>query len=210
VAGIEPPTFDEFLLIETYKEAYKTSISSLDGACDKSVAAAFSLATAYGALLALVAPQGQVHGVAVGLPFAGFAGAALLALLGRSLGVEGAPTSDFDQLKSRTVDSVDGKRSWVRWSVVLLCMSVLGAGVLVFLRYGGAEAAEGPPKHIALTAEGQEIVEEMCGGEIGSSLTARTISAEAEMAVLGAVTECGGDDLWLPARSIRGRATPNS
>lgn len=129
-------TFREQAAFEAYKEAIKNALDSANSAVEAIATASFSIATAYGALLGLVRPKDTVVAVPVVAPIVGFALAAAIALVVRSLGVRVALTAN-------TVDSVVGdingtikaKRigGWI--AVALLFVTLIVAGLLVVAAY---------------------------------------------------------------------------
>ena len=84
---LRPPTLAENLAIEGYKTAITTALASVNGVCDKIVTAAFSVATAFGAVVALVAPKESPAPLLMALPFLLFAAAVALALYAQSIAV---------------------------------------------------------------------------------------------------------------------------
>jgi hypothetical protein len=67
-------------LIDAYIEAIKSGLTSLNGAADKVLTAAFSLATALAAVIGLVSAKDQPGPIAIALPFVIFGLAALAAM----------------------------------------------------------------------------------------------------------------------------------
>jgi hypothetical protein len=68
-AGIPRLTFEEQTAVTAYEKAVSDALSAADSAAEKLITAAFSIATAYGALVALVAPKEETRSLVLGLPF---------------------------------------------------------------------------------------------------------------------------------------------
>jgi hypothetical protein len=160
---LEPPTFEQFLVVETYKDSYKTSISSLNGSCEKIVTAAFSIATAYGALIALVKPADDIPGWAVAAPILVLTAAAVLGLIGHARGMSDMPTNDFSQVRDELKTTIDAKRFWAGLAIACLAVAVVFGGVVTYLRYGTpADASTTSTVEVSLTVTGQKAVAKLC------------------------------------------------
>lgn len=136
VPDLRGMTFREQAALEAYKEAIKNALDSANTAVETIATASFSIATAYGALLGLVRPKDTAVDVPVVAPIVGFALAAAIALVARSMGVAVA-------LADNTVDSVVGdvqqtiqvKRvgGWI--ALAFLFVTLIVAGLLVVAAY---------------------------------------------------------------------------
>src|SRR5256885_11469213 len=90
-----PPYYNESVLLDAYKEAIKGALAAADTAADKILTAAFSLTTAYGALVALAQPKAGSTPIVILLPFLPFACAAVLAVLALLPSVSVAATNEL-------------------------------------------------------------------------------------------------------------------
>jgi hypothetical protein len=133
-------TLAESVAIKTYTAAVEGSLKSGDEAGDKLATAAVSVATAYGAVIALVAPKDSTAALVVALPFIAFALALVLGLWAQSLGINATPNDELPKLQSSVETLVKKKRCLNRIALAVLGLGLLGAGVVV------AEKYQSPPK----------------------------------------------------------------
>ena len=116
-----------------------------DSVADKVVTAAFSVATAYGAVIVLIAPKDSQTPWQAVIPFVPLALAMGLALYAQS-------DWDRDRRDGRCGDRPDarskhelaGKRKRGRWSLAALVAALLAAGWVVYWFYGPSAKADEP------------------------------------------------------------------
>lgn len=160
---LRPASFAEAAAMEGYREAIKGALSAADSTADKVVTASLSVATAYGALLALVTPEGQATPAALGFPFAAIALALVLAMWAQSTGVTLDATNVVDQIESRVRSTVGTKRKFTRAAVFALVAGLTIAGFVVAANFGVSTGDETETAVVALSARGQAIVADLCG-----------------------------------------------
>jgi hypothetical protein len=203
--GLRAPTLGESVTIKTYTAAVENSLKSTDEAGDKLATAAVSIATAYGAVIALVAPKESTAALLVASPFAAFAIALVLGLWAQSLGVAAKPEEDLDKVQKAVDTLVDTKRLLNRIALAVLGVGLIGAGIVVADKY------KSPPKPstaavVWLSSSGQADVVASCGQQVKmisghvdpTSLAASWITIEKPR------IRCPGtsDTLTLPASAV--------
>jgi hypothetical protein len=146
--ALTPLTFEQSMLIETYREGYKASITSANGSCEKITTGAFALATAYGALIALVVPKDVVPGPVVAAPIFFFVVAAVLALVGHTLGQDGAPTATYATMSNDVQSTLKWKRMCAWVAIGVLAAGICFGGIVTYVRYGSP--AETPAQSSSL------------------------------------------------------------
>lgn len=130
------PTFREQAVMDSYKEAIKGALESADSAAEAVTTGSFSVATAYAALLGLVTAETDVAPVPAILPIFLFAGAALAALIARSLGVRtGLHPNTVEGVSNDISRTIWAKRigAWVGIGLLVLALGL--AGVVVVTQY---------------------------------------------------------------------------
>jgi hypothetical protein len=142
---LRTPSFGESVVFDAYKTAIDNALDSGNKAAEAITTAAFSLATAYGALIGLVAPKQQAPAVLIGLPFGMFALAALISLWTRAAGVKVKIENSVDGVLTTVSDMVDYKRKGARIAIALLSVSVVVAGALVVYGYASVSVASSAP-----------------------------------------------------------------
>jgi hypothetical protein len=160
---LRSPTFDEEVAIDNYRNASKEALSAANSVADKIVTAAFSIATAYGALIALVKPEETPSPIAAVIPFALLAIAVGIALYAQSLGIGLAGGDELEKLQKAVKDTVGAKRLWSRVALACLALGVLVAGILVNDVYAKPAPKSPVPVHVWLTAPGVESLKKTCG-----------------------------------------------
>lgn len=176
---LRPPTFDEEVAIENYKTASKEALSAANSVADKIVTAAFSIATAYGAVVALVAPEETPSPVAVVVPFALLAIAVGTALYAQSIGIDLKGGEALDKLQKAVKDAVKCKRRWSRVALFSLAVGVLAAGILVREVYAEPAEPESPvPVRLWLTPAGVKSLAKTCGARNSVSIKGKIKTVE--------------------------------
>ncbi|WP_159064224.1 hypothetical protein [Streptomyces canus] len=160
----DPLTYGEQITVASYEEGVKAALASTDSACEKILTAAISLTTVYGAVIALVVPKDQTTDWKAVPPFAGFALAVVLCMWAQTQGIKFAPDDGTDTLKSHITGIIDKKRKKAVGAVIVLAISLIGAGVVVSLLYGKAPSEEKAQKaSITLSPEAHRAVSRECG-----------------------------------------------
>lgn len=204
-------TISEQVALENYKGASKEALSAASSVADKIVAAAFSFATAYGAVIALVAPEEAPEPVVAALPFVFFALAAGLALWGQSRGVGLTNSTEVADLEKAVNGAVVAKRRWSQGALALLVIGVIVAGVIMHDNY--AEPAQGDSSIAVeawLTPAGKVFVGNACGGAEVTKLRGTVESKEALSAmrvgltVAKAMCPAGAGTLYFGQRMLVG------
>jgi len=170
-------TFDQVVAVDNYKNASKEALGAVNSVADKIVTAAFSVATALGAVIALVAPEETPSPIEIGIPFLFLAGAVGAALFAQSIGIDLAGGEAIDKLHKTVKDTVKRKRKWSRVALLSLAIGMLAAGILVREAY--AEPAESEPVSVRLWLHktGIESLASTCSTPSGRSIrgTVKTI-----------------------------------
>jgi hypothetical protein len=143
VRGVTP---GEESVFEAWREAIKKSLDSADDAAGTILTAAFSLATAYGALIGLVAPDDDPGPILLGLPILFFAAGAVFALLAKTRGVEVSTTSDVDRIVTSIKGAVDSKRFRASWAIGVMVAGIVVAAAVIVFSYAGS------PEPVSVTA----------------------------------------------------------
>ncbi len=175
-----PLSFEEELAVSAYEKATSDALSAADSAAEKLITAAFSIATAYGALIALVAPEDDTSSWILGLPFVPLMIAAIAAMFARTRGVDVDLTNEIDKVMERVEDAVKAKRtpSWIALGFMVLAVAV--AGWIVVDRYSGGETLEVKSVTIWVTQNEAQRLAGVCGEATAS------ISGESKVDALGA------------------------
>lgn len=201
---LAPLSFEQSMLIEVYREGFKASITSADGSCEKITTGAFALATAYGALIALVVPKDTVPGIVVAAPIFFFVVAAVFALAGQALGQNGTPTADYAVMSADVQSTLTWKRVWAWVALGVLAVGIGFGGVVTYVRYGSPAETSAPGSRVELTADGVALVSSLCGTISAPTLHADRVTAAPESFTLGKVQECANADLTLPRDAVAG------
>jgi hypothetical protein len=207
---LRAPTFDETVAAENYKGASKEALASANSVADKLVAASFSFATAYGAVIALVAPEGSPEPIVVAIPFILFAAAAGCALWAQSEGLALQGTADLAQLRESVNGLIATKRRLSRVALGALVLGVILAGLVVRGNYAEpAKANAAVDVLVFFSPSGRAFVQSACGAPFSTLHgTVENTAALSEERVGLAVTKkkCPpqGGVLYLSQRQIAG------
>jgi hypothetical protein len=201
-------TFSEKVAIDSYTAAASGALASTDGVGDKITTAAFSIATAYGAVIALVSPKDSRSPPLVVSPFVFLAIAVVLGLIAQSVKVDLTPTNDTGVIASRIDSTLSGKRKLLALAMVALVAGLILSGVAVYKTYGpGAAKTPSTSVSIWLTPAGKQLVEDSCGNSatpfVGTVNGTDALSGTS-VAVTVTKAQCpkGGGTLVLPRRAI--------
>jgi hypothetical protein len=201
-------TFSEKVAIDSYTAAATGALTGADGVGDKIATAGFSIATAYVAVIALVAPKDSRSPIFVVLPFVLLAAAVVFALIAQSVTVSLDPTNDTQVIADRISSAISTKRLWLWGAMVALVAGLIVGGVAVYETYGpGTESTRNTTVRIWLTPVGAQLVTDACGqspkplvGEVKDTdaLSASTVPVIVDQA------QCpkGAGTLVLPKRAI--------
>lgn len=138
----EIPSLVEKATYEVYAATVKDAVKSTDEAAAATVTAAFSIATAYGALVALATPTARPTTLPLVWPIFGFIGAALVALWGRSRVLGMSSDLGVANVASQIVKHTKAKRRYLRSAVALLAGAVALAAWIVVENYNPPAAAD--------------------------------------------------------------------
>lgn len=161
---LRPVTYAESVAIDAYRDAIARALDAAGSASDKIAAAAVSVATAYGALIALVAPKDSTQPLVVAIPFAFLAITLALALWAQAHGISVSPTDKVDVLWENVTGVIKAKRVTNTIALVMLALGLVCAGVIVADKY--REPAESPSAKAAtvhLSRSGSASVAATCG-----------------------------------------------
>jgi hypothetical protein len=200
--------FDELLAIESYKKATSDALGAADGVADKVVTAAFSIATAYGAVVALVAPKDGASPIEIVAPFACLAIAVVLALVAQSVGVSMVSGKTTAKLVRSTVQSaLAWKRGISRSGLVVLAAAMVVAGLVVYDTYRPTAGTK-TTVTVWLSTAGTRLVSDACReadvaqitGQVGdlSALSAKRVQLDVD----GTQCKAGAGTLILPQAAI--------
>jgi hypothetical protein len=141
----------------------KQALAAATDASGAVLTAAFSIATAYGAVVALVSPKGGKTPNSVVLPFVFLAIAVVASMIGRVWGVSLDETNDIATIRSKVHGAVLAKRIFAGIAVAVLAVGVVAAGVVVSHSYGKGTTASSSSGTIFLTADGHTTIQAICG-----------------------------------------------
>lgn len=204
-SGLEDLTWEDQVLIDTHKAALEKALESGDGACGTIVTACFSLATAYGAVIALVAPKDKQAPLLVVAPFLLLAGGAVVALVGKATGISLDRFATTKQVKRLVEQAIRAKRKASWWAVGLAATGVCLAGYVVFATYGEPATPAVKNSEIVFTAVGKTQFASACGAAADSVVGTATLGERwVTIALEGdAATACRDvESLTLPAAAI--------
>jgi MFS family permease len=201
-------TFSEKIVIDSYTAAATGALSAVDGVADKITTAGFSVATAYAAVIALVAPKDSRSPVLVVLPFLFLAAAVVCALIAQAVKVPLDATDSTTEIRNRITSTVSRKRRWLWGALAALVVGLGLAGGAVYETSGpGAETSSTTTVSIWLTSSGTRLVTDACGkastpftGDVADTdaLSASTVP----LIVTRAQCPKGAGTLVLPRRAI--------
>jgi hypothetical protein len=201
-------TFSEKVAIDTYTAAATGALTVSDGVGEKVATAGFSIATAYAAVIALVAPKDSRSPIFVVLPFVLLAIAVVLALIAQAVRVSLEPTNDPKVIADRISTTLSRKRGWLLGAIAFLVAGLIFGGVAVYETYGpGAESTPNTTVSIWLTPGGEQLVTDACGKAsnplVGMVKDTDALSAST-VPVIVTQAECadGAGTIVLPRRAI--------
>lgn len=202
-SGLEPLEWSDEVRMNAYRSALEKALESSDGACGTILTSCFSLATAYGAVIALVAPKDEQAPLLVVLPFVLLALGAVVALLGKSTGIslsEKAETTG--EVRSVITTAVNDKRRASWFAIGLAAAGVVLAGYVVLRTYGHSSEVTLDSSEVVLSSVGKANVAGACGQSTESLTGEATVTKRwITIAIADAAQEsCGGiETLTLPA-----------
>ena len=204
---LRSPTYAESVALENYKTAMGTALSSADALADKIVTAAFSIGTAYGAAIALVAPKDAQSTFEVVLPFAAIAVAVGLALFAQSRSISLDETNELATIRENIKGTVGAKRLWGRLALVALVAGVILAGWVLHETYGpGAKKDTSSSVTIGLTPAGSKLVKQVCGPRSGTVLRGKASGSESFSSARATVTVGAGTCPNAPGKLVLPRS----
>lgn len=118
---LRPPTFEEIVAIEAYREVVKQQLTSINTASSSVLTASLSLATAYTALLVFAAPKGHLEVGWVVSPYGFFAAAALACVLALVKGVKSDAGSDMGKIEESVKPVAKAKKGPLVGSLCCAC-----------------------------------------------------------------------------------------
>jgi hypothetical protein len=201
-----PLSFDQQVFVDAYKDAIKQAVASASDASGALLTACFSIATAYGALIGLVAPKDQQNRALVLAPFVFLAGAVLAAMIGKVSGIAVGSLTTPGQVSSAIGETVRTKKraSWA--AIALVSVSMIVAGVVIVKSYAGTRKPASETVVVRLSDAGQKAYQAACG-KAASSVTGTIRSSAAGTTfvevTLDKVDPCGGlSKLVLPTADV--------
>jgi hypothetical protein len=207
MTDLRSPTYAETVSIETYKTSAGTALSDADSFGDKIVTAAASLATAYGAVIALVSPEDTAAPLLAAAPFALLALAVAAGLYAQSIGVSIDETNELKVIRTRIATAVSDKRSAGHVGLVFLIVGVALAGYIINESYGGPADESKRSAQIWLTPAGERLIEDACGSSATEVTGEVDEDAEPDARHLSVALDAnacasGAGTLVLPSRAI--------
>jgi hypothetical protein len=202
---LQPLLWEDKVFIDSHKTAIEKAIESADAACGTVLTACFSLVTAYGAAIALVAPKDEQAPFLVVSPFVLLALGAVIALVGKAAGITMDTFVTTVDVRQAVKTTVHTKRvaSWA--AVASAAGGVVLAGIVLFATYGEPDEPAPGDAEIVLTSEGSEQIAQACG-DAATSVRGRVSFADAWVTIElsgDALAECNvGDKLTLPSTSV--------
>jgi hypothetical protein len=207
--ALRAPTFAETVSLDNYKAAMGNALSAADSLADKVVTASFSVATAYGAVVALVAPKDSSSPLLILAPFIALGVAVALALFAQSLGISLTDTDDLGTIRTRINSMISSKRLWGRLALVALAAGIVIAGYAVRETYGPAATSTGSTTvRVWLTPAGTNLVARVCGGGRVTELAGQVDNADqltdsrVPITVDAKACPAGKGTILLPQRAI--------
>jgi hypothetical protein len=200
--------FDETVAIDNYKEAAKAALSSASDVADKIVTAAFSVATAYGAAVALVKPKDSSSPLLIVAPFAALALTVGLALYAQSIGVSTKTTTTTEQAKSIVAGAITKKRLFTWLALAVLVAGMLVAGIAVYSTYRPTAGKTTKTVTVWLTPAGTKLVDQACKAQNVTQITGEVddltdlSSKRIEIAVGASACAAGAGTLVLPQTAV--------
>lgn len=122
--------------MDAHKVALEKALESSDGACGTTLTACFSLATVYGAAIALIALKDEQAPLLVLAPFVLLAAGAVVAMIGKTTGISLGKFATTGQIRNLVESAILAKRKASWWAVGLAAAGVVLAGYVVLASYG--------------------------------------------------------------------------
>lgn len=189
---LEPLSFSEAVAVDNYRAAMTGALTAADSLADKLVVTTVSVATAYGAVIALVAPKDSQTPWQAAVPFAPLAIAIGVALYAQSIGIPIDPNDKLEVVRKRIERTITSKRAWGRGALGALVLGLLVAGGVVYEYYGPSAKETKAPAQVTLylTPIGSKAIGLACGRGGANSLKG-----------LVNVTDLSAE--WVPIRVTR-------
>ena len=209
--GLKALTFDQRVAVDNYRAAMTGALGAADSIADKVVTSSIALATAYGAVIALVAPKDAQAPWQAALPFVPLAIAVGLALNAQRIGVDIEPTNDVARVRDATKNAITGKRRWGAAALVSLAIGLFVAGWVVYKYYGPSARSEDTTPATAevyLTPAGTSAIKRVCNKAGVTVLSGQVDGADAlnsaRVSVKVTKSECpaGAGTVVLPQKMI--------
>ena len=209
--GLTPLTFDQRVAVDNYRAAMTGALFAADSIADKVVTASFALATAYGAVITLVAPKDAQTPWEAALPFVPLAVGVGLALNAQRIGVDIEPTNEVERVRNATNDAIVGKRRWGGVALAFLTIAMLVAGWVVYKYYGpSAQTEDTTPvsAEVYVTPAGTSAIKRVCnkGGVtvLSGEVDGAAALESARVSVKVTKSECpsGAGTVVLPQKLI--------
>jgi hypothetical protein len=203
-AGLKEIPWEGRVLMDAHKAALEKALESSDGACGTTLTACFSLATAYGAAIALVAPKDEQAPLLVLAPFVLLAAGAVVALIGKTTGISLGRFATTRQVRNLVESAVGTKRKASWWAVGLAATGVILAGYVVFATYGRAEPPAVGKSEIVFSPAGTAQFATACGDAANSVVGSASFTERWVTITLDAAAEiCGGvETLTMPSAAV--------
>jgi len=198
-----PASFDEKVLMDAYTTAANKAVESTDSACGTLLTACFSIVTAYGAAIALVAPKDEQSPVVVLTPFVLFAIGAVAAMIGKAASVNLDAVATVSDTRSR-ITRVAGKKRICGWVAVgALAIGLVVAGYVLNAMFGQPTAEATANQQITLTAEGAALLAEPCGTQLVAVIGSAASTNGLTSITLDDPSDCEGVEMiTVPTGSI--------
>jgi hypothetical protein len=202
-------TFAEHVVVEGYKAAAAKAVSDADTLADKIVTASFSVATAYGAVVALVTPKDSPSTMLIVAPFVVIAGAIGLALLAQSFTLPLQVSNDFATVQASLASTTSKKRWTGRGALAVLAIGVALAGYAIYETYGPGAEEDKPSTAVELwlTTAGEVVMTDACGtskSPVSGMIHDTSELSETRVEIVLDATVCtnGAGTLVLPQKAI--------
>jgi hypothetical protein len=160
--ALRPLSFEEQVAVDNYKKATSESLAATGEMADKIVTAAFSVATAYGAVVALVAPKDSASPILVVAPFAVLALALGIALWGEGIGVPVTSATTTEDARTSVTNTIGTKRLLNNIALSVLVVAMALAGYVLYHTYRPSAGSK-MTVTIWLTSMGSHLVDQACG-----------------------------------------------
>lgn len=134
--ALSAPSIGQTAVLAAYTEAIKGALTAADSAAAAVGAAAFSLATAYGALVGLVAAKPAPPSFVLVLPFIGFAASAVVSTWAKFFGAEIDSENGIAEIQHILRRNIRWKRTLGSIGLATIVVSMIGTGILVTVVWG--------------------------------------------------------------------------